>query len=67
MNAVIWDYYEEMMTRTIQMEEYFNTGQISTNFCELISEVSEVLRMMEMEKLIENRGAFLIRGTRTIH
>lgn len=67
MNAAAWDYYEAMMARTIQMEEYFTTGKVSTNFSELVAEVAGILRIMEIEKCVSDRNAFYIRGTDTIH
>jgi hypothetical protein len=67
MDAATYGYYEAMMARTIQMEEYFTTGQISTNFFNLMEEVSEVLQIMEMEQLISDPNAFYIMGTPTIH
>ncbi len=67
MNAAVCDYYEEMTARTIQMEEYFMTGKISTNFFELVDEVSDMLKLRKIEQLIADRQAFYIQGTLRVH
>lgn len=65
MNSVLWNdtHAAEMTAKVIQMEEYFTTGKISTNFFELTEEISDVLFWRELERRIADNEVFHAAGT----
>lgn len=65
--AAFYEHEAEITARTIQIEEYFMKGRISTNFFELIDEVSDMLRLRKIEQIIAERQAFYITGTSRVH